>query len=427
MEKEAGISPEFYNVGFRYDKLKLRGIHDAYEYDYKDRYGSFYGRRRAIFNATGISGEYEFVLSDRHIITPKIIFTRHNPWRYETPVFGTEKNIVGERLTYKLLGKYKIDEESLLTYGAEYYKDRAFARPSYANKGGSTPKYDKEIYFDGDDEVSYYNRALFAQYEFTTPIGDIVLGGRYEDHTYAGTDFVSRLAITKVYDKFHYKLLAAEAFRTPNIENINYANRAGITIQPEKTTTYEGEIGYKFSDTVLWTANAFHLTIDDPLYYNAADKSYINANRVASYGIESELRYIPSWGDVKIRYAWYNTDVAGVPLWITDDKNQAAAFPNHQLSFDVTYNLTNNSSINVNGFITTDYERYKTSDGLPTEHYDSPLILNVYYLKRLDNMTIGLGISDLFDEREEISSYNSFQAPVPQMGRTFYLTCAFKF
>ena len=397
MEDESRVTPEFYNVGVRYDKLKLRAIHDAYDYYYKDSYGDINGRRRAIFDTTAFSGEYEFAISDQLKITPKIIFRRHNPWSYEINGVTTTDR-VGERITYNILSQYQIDEKSLLSLGVEYYEDVSC--------------------INGDDGPTYRNKSYFAQYEVTTPLGDISLGGRYEDHSYAGTDFVPRFALTKVYDKFHYKLLAAQAFRTPNILNV------GTGITSEKTTTYEGEVGYQFSDSILWTVNAFHLTIEDPLYWNGSAGNYINASPVASYGLESELRYVPSWGDVKIRYGWYQTDRAGVPLWRSDDENQAAAFPNHQISVDLTYNLPKDSSINLNGFITSDYESYKISHGLPTEHFNSSPIFNIYYMKKIDNIKLGLGISDLFNERETISSYNSYQAPVPQMGRAFYFTFA---
>ncbi len=428
MAEESSLFSEFYNVGLRYGKLKLRAIHDDYEYDYKDWYGWFWGRRRHVFDTTAYSGEYEIGLSDRLTVTPKVTYRQHVPWSYKYSHIGVEREVIGKRLTYNILSKYEVDEKSLLSFGAEYYEDMGIAHQSHTNGGSPWPSYDDTTYFNGNRRISYYNQAYFAQYEFPMSIGDICLGGRYEHHNYAGESLVPRLAITKVFDKFHYKLLYANAFRTPNIENINFASWSSEILKPERTTTYEVETGYKFTKSLLWTINAFHLTIEDPIFYDYGGGSlYVNGKPVASYGLESELRYTPSWGDMKIRYGWYQTDRAGVPPWRTDDRHQAAAFPNHQLSLDLTYNLSENSSINLNGFITSDFEGYKISDGLPTEHFDGEPIFNIYYLKQLGNMKVGLGVSDILDERETISSYDSYQAPIPQMGRTFYVTCSLKF
>jgi len=440
METMSETEPEFYNIGFRYDKFKLRAVHDSYEYDYVDRYGSNYGQRHAIFDSTAISALYDIDINDRFKITPKFVYKYHNPWRYET-LKGTEKNIDAERFKYSLLGNYVLPNEHDLSFGIDHYMDNGQAHPSDANKDTGIPKYDYTEYFDGNESVKHYNTSIFAQYECPTSIGDLVIGGRFEDHSFAGQDFVPRFALTKVFDKFHFKVLGAQAFHAPFIENINYAQREGVTLSAEKTTTFEGEIGYQFTDDLYWTTNIFHAKIDDTIYFDASDSTYINGESVASYGIETEIRFVPTWGDVKIRYAWYQADLAGVPLWDTDKGNQTAAMPNHQISADITHHLSATDTINLNGFVTnsfrgndynaaevdslsdddTDEEAFAKLYDV-NEHFDPAFIFTLYYKKKINNLTLGAGISDIFNEKERLTSYKGYQSPLEQMGREFYVT-----
>ena len=122
--------------------------------------------------------------------------------------------VEGERVTYNLTNMYRPSDTSLITFGAEYYEDKGEALTMDA--------YDKEEWFFWrQPDITFYNSSYFGQYETETPIGNLAVGGRYEHHSFVGGSFVPRFGLTKVWDKFHIKALYSEAFRTPNIENIN--------------------------------------------------------------------------------------------------------------------------------------------------------------------------------------------------------------
>ncbi|MBF0196409.1 MAG: TonB-dependent receptor plug domain-containing protein, partial [Planctomycetes bacterium] len=430
MSSDSEISPELVNIGCNYKDLNVRYIYDRYEYKMRNYYSIKSDLREERFNSELLLVDYDFKIKDIWTLVPKFTMKKHPTWQNWGDV--VRYNTVGTRFTYNLTNKVKLKNDSLLVFGYEMYDDKGEALDQATN---SQPE--GKYYFDNSNKVSHRNQSLFVQYETETKYGDLALGARYEDHSFAGEDFVPRFALTRLWDSFHLKLLAAQAFRTPNIDNIMYNEdlvKAGSadTLVSEKTTTFEIEGGYLFSEKIMWTSNFFHVTIDDPIYYTYdgdGNGGYDNGEAVSSFGLETELRVVPSWGDLKLRYGTYIADKQGVPTWRPgDDDDQNVGLPHHQIALDVTYNTSSRSSLNLNGFITTKSKSYGGKGDSTLVDFDGETILNIYWQYTHKKFKGGIGISDLLNTKEFIKpAYLSYQSGIPQMGREFYLRLGLTF
>ncbi|HVO29361.1 MAG TPA: TonB-dependent receptor [bacterium] len=137
-----------------------------------------------------------------------------------------------------------------------------------------------------------------------TPVANVAAGGRFDSNNRFGNTLVPRLALTKVFDPFHVKLLFCKGFRPPGLGNLDY----NPDVKPESTTALEAELGYKISDAAIVTANIFDITIDKPLLYTSAvngTASYFNFARTGTTGAEVTLQGTLLGANVAASYSFY--------------------------------------------------------------------------------------------------------------------------
>ncbi len=422
-------NPLYLNFGLNIKDLDLRLIHDQYQYEFRDYYGIVpeSNLRTEIFDSTLASAEYNWQVNEDLSLHPKLVYKNHPTWQNKMADNGYRWQVEATRYLGELTGIYHLPDwgevSSLMSAGGQYYEDHGKAHDQSAIP--------KNEHFGGDsDTVDYDNYAIFAQWEGDSPWANLTLGGRYEDHEFAGDEFVPRVAVTKVWDKLHVKALYSEAFRTPNIEVIRANEGAGDKITSEKTTAYEAEAGYEFSDSVFWVSNIYWVEVEDPIYF-APSGFYINGDEVSSYGIESEFRFEPGWGSIKLGYSYYVADESGVPLWSTDDSDKAAGLPNHKFTYDVTYEFMDSWSLNCNGFIGSSRRSWSDPDGdwIGTpKTWDSEVITNLYLMHERGPLTLGVGVSDLFNEKQEYApAYDNFSGAIPSMSREIFIKASWQF
>lgn len=215
-------------------------------------------------------------------VTTRLNYKRQLPWRATAPA-----SLLYDKTTQRLLAhgsvSWEIRPKLALLAGIEGWYDTAKL---------NTPALDSTPFqtsFNGQDQVAYATGSAFAQLLWDNPVANVAAGARFEHHSKAGNSAVPRLALTKVVDRFHAKLLASAAFRAPGIENLN----VGRDVLPESTRTYELEAGYQFGEHVFASVNAFDTTITHPIVYTfdeAVGQGYINAPSTGSRGVELEAR-----------------------------------------------------------------------------------------------------------------------------------------
>ncbi len=154
---------------------------------------------------------------------------------------------------------------------------------------------------------TWYNAYLQVDYSFLDDKLKLVGGGQY-NHTSINEAFVPRVAlIYNLNNHWNIKALYGEAFRANSryegysLENDARGNR---NLKPEKTATFEGEIGYHtkrfnakityFNDTetdLIGLSN-----IRDSLYIDPTTQEsipvYLNRQKLKSQGLEFEGRYV---------------------------------------------------------------------------------------------------------------------------------------
>ncbi|MBP1628342.1 MAG: TonB-dependent receptor [Holophagaceae bacterium] len=148
--------------------------------------------------------------------------------------------------------------------------------------------------------VSYRTLAQFIQVAWTVQDWTATLGGRYERHSQAGGSFVPRIALTRTWETQHFKFLAAKAFRTPTIWNLD----TNPGIKPEHIRTFELEYGFQISDQAYLTLNAFDTRVLDNITYLPISSPpfiiIVNGGDLGTRGLEAELRFQGAYGDMRL-------------------------------------------------------------------------------------------------------------------------------
>ena len=412
-------TPIYYNIGVNLKGLELKFIQNNHSYEMRDYYGivPWTNRRHEINDSILASAKYTWNIGEKLTIVPKFTFKNHNAW--QNYIVGQEYRwqVEGTRYIYDLLGMYRATDMMIFSGGIQYFDDKGKAH----EQTGRAP----ETHFGNSDRVAYQNAAVFAQAEVETLLGLFTTGGRYENHSHAGDAFVPRLGLTKVLNKFHFKLLYSQAFRTPNIEIIRY-NITGSTnpIRPEFTTAYEIETGYQFSDNLYWVGNAYYVAVDDAIYYKST--YYENGKgTVSTYGYETELRFKSEKAHIKLGYANYFANQVDVNPWSTDRKGTVAGNPNHKIMYSVTYDLMQNFSLNCNGFLTSRIRSYIDPDGdwvAELVDYKGMHIMNLFVDYHMGPIGLGIGVSDLLNEMQKYyPAYDNWSGAIPAMSREFFI------
>jgi iron complex outermembrane recepter protein len=445
LDGNSDIKALFLNAGVEYKDLEVRFLYDVYNVDDVTEYGWIRPRYNNDFESYGVSAKYGFEISDAVTLNSKVTYAYQEPWRIDIP--GEEYKISTQRVTANLTGVGKlgalgpVDSLDLLA-GFEFYSDHAKADTYGAGDEGS--------YYNGQRTVDYQNYAGFLQTDMNSRWFNLTVGGRYHYHSEVGGKFVPRVAITRAWDKFHAKGLFSQAFRTPQIEIIQFGgvdSTGDPSIEPETATTYELEAGYRFTDNISIVANAFWIDIEDILVYSSVDDSYQNSGSVANYGFESELRFADTWGSVAMGYSYYRNHRNDNPSFCTDgpvfylpdyspnpdytncgeDNGLLLGFPAHKLTFNGTYLITDHFSFNLNGAYISERVTYEVGM-LGRKRLNAQVYANVFLQYQLSDFSVGIGVRDLFDnEYAYVQPFDSGVRELPGKGREFFIKASYAF
>lgn len=103
----------------------------------------------------------------------------------------------------------------------------------------------------------------------------------------------------------HYN---GQAFRAPTAINLE----THPNLHPKLTKTAELEFGYNINKNMLLTANMFNINSKDTIIYGLSpfatstrDRTYYNAAKSGTRGIETEACWKDKWGYVTTNYSFY--------------------------------------------------------------------------------------------------------------------------
>lgn len=387
------------NVGIQGMGFGFRFIEDRYAtFDYQQ------ANARMEFNHRYAELNYAWKAADGFTLTPKLNYKSSQPWFYPSAEATSDKQVT--RLTGEIQGIWDASKEINIVFGALSFKDEGKARGA------------GQVWSNGSDTISYTTKALYAQALWNMPIVNLTLGGRYENHSAAGSAFVPRFGLTKVMGKFHAKLLVAKAFRTPVIENLE-----GGTIHPEKTTAFEVEAGYQLSPQMILTVNGFNLKVEEPIVYanTSVTGSYANLPQTGSRGLETTLAIRGGWGYINLTGAYYQASGNQVPDYAVPQNDRSLlGAPRLKFTAYASFTLTPSLSLAPSAIHSGSYYVYDQAHPTLPGTQEGKTILNLFANYRLPEAKLfaSLGISNITDEKLYYpGGYQTAPSPNPAQGR----------
>jgi outer membrane receptor for ferrienterochelin and colicin len=416
------IEGKYVNASLKYSNLNMRFLYNNFktqEFDYNampfNYFSGYYGEIK-----------YDLKCSEKLTITPKINFKEQEPWQmsYTDPdtvdsYYYHKRNI---RTVGNITAQYQPTDKIDLISGIEFLTDNAKNLLS-----------DSSFFGNGRYDISYNNLAVYLQCMVKTSFVNISVGGRFDRHNKFGNNFAPRLGLTKVINKFHFKILYSNAFRTPAIENVNI----NPDIKPEITTVAEMEAGYQINKNMFITANIFNIYIKNPIVYaiDSADNDlYPNFVSTGTRGFEIEYRFVKHKGSITANYSFYKAVNNKVDLYdVPDNSNYLLGFPTHKASINASYKLANDLNISPTFIFTGNRYAYVLNSAKEPElKKKKPLLtLNLFLNYEnviIDRLNLGFGIYDLLNQgRDFIEPYGNFYPPLPGYNREFLVKLNYRF
>jgi vitamin B12 transporter len=157
---------------------------------------------------------------------------------------------------------FSISEDQLLTLGYDFYDDELDSSQAYLDSDGN-PVSDRD------------NNALFAQYQGTFSIFDVIVGIREDDNEAFGTHTTGNFSVGLQLDDHHRMTLSwAEGFKAPTFNDLYWpASTYGLgnpDLDPEESENYE--VGFSGDyDIWRWELSAYQNRIDNLIQWAPAN------------------------------------------------------------------------------------------------------------------------------------------------------------
>jgi outer membrane cobalamin receptor len=416
MAEESTFTPAFAAVAATWRDLRVRYLLDRHTAEDRTGLDEALPQTTSVrFSTQATDAQYDLRLGDGVTLTPRLAYLRQTPWQVTdmtSPVFYDK---TAERWSAALVLTADLDEHAHIMAGTQLAMTKGWLRAPGGNG--------LQVEFEGG-EASFRSVAGFAQVVIEQPLADLTFGLRGEKRTAFDSSFVPRIGLTRVIDDFHGKLLYSAAFRAPGLENINL----GDHVRPELTHTFEAEVGYRLDTRLALTANAFDITIRDPIIYfvDDAGEGYRNYSRSGTRGVEMEARGGGSRLKGSLSYSFASaTDKNEVPLYAVPGRDDVMlGMAKHKVTATAQATLARGLVFAPSAVYLGSRHGYLSADesGMPVLGEEDPdLLLNVYLRWRdagIPGLELGAGVFDVLGSGQRyIQPYDAGHAPLPAMSR----------
>ncbi|HEY6179989.1 MAG TPA: TonB-dependent receptor [Kofleriaceae bacterium] len=421
----------FLDIGVQYKDLRTRFLYDGYAIHERDSI-SHVQPAAVTENFTTMIADAQY---DLHLgpvtVTPRLTFKRQLPWRVADSSSSDYLDITVQRLTASVTATMNVTDDLNVTAGVQAYQDRG-----WLNSTEHVGQGNQFLFANGQDKVSYNNVATPVEAQYHSALGTLTLGARYERHSEYRDSFVPRAALTKVIDRFHFKLLYQYAFRPPGIGDLAQA-LPSPKLTPEHLRDAEAEVGYRLSDGLFVAANVFDITLRDPIIYystSSSSNNYQNFPYTGTQGVEFDLRAGYHWGRFEATYSYYTARnvLTGatknvVPLYqVSPTSSQLLAMPAHKATFRGSFPLGSRLSFDPTATFMSSCYGYLTGDdnGNGVLGKTGPVFLFNPFVNYRDliipRLDLSVGVFDLFGANYQfVQPYASTHAPLPGPTRDF--------
>jgi outer membrane receptor for ferrienterochelin and colicin len=420
-----------FNFGASYRGLELRLMADAYRYDFASLFGDITDARYQGDNPSYSAGLSYALKRGSWSITPQLSFTSHTEHKFsvvssETLEAGTFYDLRGQRSVVRAPVLYEFDENNNLLAGVDFF----YVKGEAVEIGPPWAEVDPALYFAGESgETTHTEISAYVQGESYNRFANVTAGLRIDKHSEAQNPaVVPRLAITKPFNRFHFKGLYSRAFRMGDLEHVNL-NRGSEKLKPENTQVIEFEAGVVLTDEMLLSANVFDITIDKPIVWfgtSADNYGTENLGKLGSRGLELEYRLQHPWGRGHLSYSYYQAKEGSYRAYAPASTDSAfIAIPQHKLTATSTFRLGWNLSVSpVLWLISHRYDVARDGDTVLYEiKHDPELLLDLAANLRLPRgLLLSAGVHDLLNAQVKfIQAYDSIYAPVPGPTREIFV------
>jgi len=418
MNRDSSLESKNLNLFLERKGLALRFILDDFALRERDQYTTLLstGATRVRFPVYSFEAKYAFHAAEHLRVEPRFAYQYSRPWKELDDHFPYDKTV--KQYTGGLTAFYEPTDAACLLGGAELTHDRVDVGPATgaaASYPGTRTK------------AQYDNLAFFAQAALDMDIFNLVAGGRLDRNSHSGSSFVPRLAVTKLVNDFNFKAIYSGAFRAPSIENI----RLTPDIKPERTTTAELEAGYKVSENLFMSANAFDITIKHPIvFFFDGQEHYGNFPRTGTRGCGAGLKFKENGNYVELGFSAYSAAKNRAGVYETpSDSSAMLAFPRYKAVLSSRYQLTKKLTVSPSLIYLS--KRYGFLSAGKTRAYGALTQADIYFAMKdcfARNLELGLGAHNLFGASYSyIQAYDSGHMPLPAESREILLRAAYAF
>lgn len=420
MDGASGLRPRNINLYAARGGSSARLILDGYSLDERDHYTSVLstGETRIDFPALFAEFKHSVETAPGLTLEPKVNYMRSRAWHEDDDHFPYDKRLM--RLTLGLTAFYKGGGADLLA-GGEYFHDDA-------QIGALTS--DASASYSGQrrDRAHYDNHAFYAQGSFELDFARLTAGARYDRNSHYGASLVPRVALTRLLGDFNLKAIYSQAFRAPGIENI----RLNPGINPEKSVSEEVEAGYKASDSLFISANAFHTAIKRPIVFTVVNnaETYANYGRTGSRGLGAGLKYKRGNLRADAGYVYQETHCNTVDVYaVPGHGTYMLAFPRHKFTLNASVPLSAGFSLNPSAAYVSKRFAYARDGSLKAFGERTVANLNLQLKDRLlPRLTLNAGVRDIFNSNYRyIQPFDGGHAPLPAPARELFVKAAYEF
>lgn len=414
-----------FNVGMRYKQLQVRFIHNKYF-----SINPHFGNAKLSISGNFLTVGYVFNLTPTLSLYTKASLKQQVPYYFtDTPDLPPTLGITGKLLSVqagnllenRILGNayflYKPIEALTISAGTEVFNDRsAYFATAYRFR-------------DSSQVASFMNVGAFAEANFRSNIVNLTAGVRMDKYGNIDPVVVPRLAITRAFEKLHFKALYTEAFKAPTIHNIKFA-RTGTKILPETFRLIEFEAGFRLGNKWSLNANVYNIHIENFITrqdLGTTDFEFLNIGNAGTQGIEGEAKYKANWGEIQAGYSFYRVSENDPQREIRTLPTVFAGTPAQKVTLRVSANITTNISANLNFIHLTNKFRNSDFNIKVVQEFSNEqhLNLNVQYKDFLvKNLTLMASCVNALDQTHYFVSWKrDFSAEIflPAQGREFML------
>jgi outer membrane receptor protein involved in Fe transport len=362
----------------------------------------------------------------------KLCYTQQSPWHYG----GVPDSLYSlNNISYN-----KTTFASILTYNFRrtLYISSVFeaSRTTMDDEFNlEIPAINKNNWFKNDPSV--YTGVFGLDLLLTSRIGLFNIAARAEWGTLNQKLISPRFSYTRLKGRIHFKFVAAQNFRVPEIKNF-VVTYPGDSIMIEKLNSVQIQSGYNINNKHKILINCYYSQLLNPVRHfvgNGVDIYYRNLAEIASYGVE--FNYELNLKNILFGASYSINEVLSDPSLRTNSDtiliaaNNLFGSPVNILNIRSNWKLSERSSITISSLF-HGQKKYTVSEytnKTSNQKIDPSVILNIFYRAKMTNsgrVQLEVGVLNIFDQKQYLHNYNEeLTDPLPFSTRQYRVSLSY--